>query len=114
MNGDFSLSKFDYLSIDEHEFIECFLKYQGNFKAIQNEKGMSYPATKNKLAVILDKLKFTPQKPNEKSEIPMTIVKNVPIKNTDSLAVKRIKEKLNASEGMASIPLYSGDSCYMV
>jgi len=44
----------------------------------------------------------------------MTIVKNVPIKNTDSLAVKRIKEKLNASEGMASIPLYSGDSCYMV
>lgn len=111
MNGDFSLSKFDYLSIDEHEFIECFLKYQGNFKAIQNEKGMSYPATKKKLAVILDKLKFTPQKPNEKSEIPMTIVKNVPIKNTDSLAVKRIKEKLNAAEGMASIPLYSGDSC---
>jgi len=42
LNGDFSLSKFDYLSIDEHEFIECFLKYQGNFKAIQNEKGMCY------------------------------------------------------------------------
>ena len=89
LNGDFPLSKFDYLSIDEHEFIECFMKYQGNFKAIQNEKGMSYPATKKKLADILDKLKLTPQKPNEKSEIPMTIVKNVPIKNTDSLAVKR-------------------------
>ncbi len=56
LNGDFTLSKFDYLTKDEHDFIECFLKYQGNFKLVQNERGMSYPATKKSLVNILEKL----------------------------------------------------------
>ncbi|MFZ3076241.1 MAG: hypothetical protein WA114_08715 [Psychrobacter glacincola] len=72
---------------------------------------MSYPAAKKKLADILEKLKLTLQKPAERSELPMQIIKNTTIKNTDSPVVKKIKEKLNSSEGIASIPLYSGDSC---
>ena len=52
LSGDFPLSKFDYLSIDEMDFIECFLKHQGNFKAVQNEKERSYPATKKRLLVL--------------------------------------------------------------
>lgn len=48
LSGDFLLSRFDYLFIDEMDFIECFLKHQGNFKAVQNEKDMSYPATKKR------------------------------------------------------------------
>lgn len=111
LNGDFPLSKFDYLSLDELEFIECFLKYQGNFKALQNEKSMSYPATKKKLTDILDKLNLTTQKPIERSEFPVSVIKNVPIKIADSLVIKKIKEKLNACEGIATIPLYSGDNC---
>lgn len=111
LNGDFPLSKFDYLTADELEFIECFLKYQGNFKAVQNEKGMSYPATKKKLTDILEKLKLTEPNPIERSEIPMLILRNVPIKENDSLAIKKIKEKLNEAGGKATVTLYSGDSC---
>lgn len=111
LNGDFPLSKFDYLSTDELEFIECFLKYQGNFKVVQSEKGMSYPATKKKLADILDKLKLTSQKPDKRSDTPMPKIKNLPIRDTDSLVVKKIKEKLNAEGGQTTITLYNGDGC---
>jgi hypothetical protein len=36
---------------------------------------------------------------------------NQPINKTDSTVVRMIKEKLNRSDGRASIPLYSGDLC---
>ena len=111
LNGNFHLSKFDYLTIDEFEFIECFLKHQGNFKAVQNEKGMSYPATKKKLTDILDKLKLTPQNTIERSELSVPSIKNLPVKDTDSLVVRKIKEKLNAEVGQATVTLYNGDGC---
>lgn len=111
LNGDFSLSKFDYLSNNELEFVECFLKYQGNFKAVQNEMGMAYPAAKKKLADILCKLELTTRKGDEGNELAMPIIKNIPIKDTDSLVVTKIKEKLNAGEGGAIVTLYNGDSC---
>ncbi len=41
----------------------------------------------------------------------MSIFKSVPIKDTDSPVVKRIKQKLNVFEGIATIPLYSGEKC---
>jgi hypothetical protein len=41
----------------------------------------------------------------------MPTLKNQPIKDTDSLVVKKIKEKLNATDGQATIMLYSGDRC---
>lgn len=111
LNGDFPLSKFDYLSVDELEFVECFLKYQGNFKAVQNEKSMSYPATKKKLTDILDKLKLTPPKAIERSGFSVPTIKNLPVKDTDSLVVRKIKEKLNAEGGQATVTLYNGDGC---
>lgn len=111
LNGDFPLSKFDYLTIDELEIVECFLKHQGNFKAVQNEKGMSYPATKKKLTDILDKLKLTPQKPVEGNESPIPTITKIPIKDTDSLVVRKVKEKLNAAGGQAIVSLYNGDGC---
>lgn len=111
LNGDFPLSKFDYLSTDELDFVESFLKAQGNFKTLQNEKGMSYPAVKKKFNDILDKLNLSPIKGEERNETAMITVDNQPIKETDSLVIKKIKEKLNAVDGRASIPLYSGDLC---
>lgn len=111
LNGDFPLSKFDYLSTDELEFVQCFLKYQGSFKAVQSERGMSYPATKKKLTDILEKLKLTPQNSIYRSEISMLTIKNLPVKDTDSLVVRRIKEKLNAEGGKATVNLYNGDGC---
>jgi len=111
LNGDFSLSKFDYLSIDELDFVECFLKARGNFKTIQLERGISYPAAKKKFNGILDKLKLSLLKAAEKNETLMATADNQPINETDGLVVKKIKEKLNSSGGRTTIPLYSGDSC---
>ena len=93
LNGDFPLSKFDYLSTDEIDFIESFLKAQGNFKTLQNEKGLSYPAVKKKFSSILAKLDLSPTNKEERSESNMMTVDNQPITENDSLVVKRIKTK---------------------
>jgi len=111
LNGDFPLSKFDYLSTDEIDFIESFLKAQGNFKTLQNVKGLSYPAVKKKFNNILEKLNLSPINSEERSENNMVTVNNQPITDNDSLVIKRIKTKLNEIGGRASIPLYSGDLC---
>ena len=93
------------------EFVECFLKYHGNFKALQNEKGLSYPAVKKKFADILDKLNLNTQETDERKIPPMPTIKSVPIKDSDSPVVKRIKDKLNNAGGKATITLYSGEGC---
>lgn len=111
LNGDFPLSKFDYLSEEELYFVESFLKAQGNFKTLQIEKGMSYPAVKKKFSDILDKLNLSTVKIEERDETMMFTVAVQLINDTDSKVIKKIKEKLNASGGKASIPLYSGDLC---
>lgn len=111
LSGDFPLSKFDYLSIDEMDFIECFLKHQGNFKAVQNEKEISYPATKKRLVAILEKLELVQSKSEEKMDFSMSKVAHVDIKDCDSIVVRTIKEKLNNNNGRAIIRLYQGDSC---
>lgn len=111
LSGDFSLSKFDYLSIDEREFIECFLKHQGNFKAIQNEKDMSYPSTKKRLVDILEKLELVQPKSEENIDFSISEVTHVDIKDCDSIVVRTLKEKLNDNNGRAIIRLYQGDSC---
>lgn len=41
----------------------------------------------------------------------MPTLENLSIKDNDSLVVRKIKEKLNAADGQATITLYSGDSC---
>ena len=111
LSGDFPLSKFDYLSIDEMDFIECSLKHQGNFKAVQNKKDMSYPATKKRLVDILEKLELVQPKSEEKMDFSMNKVTHVDIKDCDSIVVRTIKEKLNDNNGRAIIRLYQGDSC---
>lgn len=111
LNGDFPLSKFDYLASDELEFVESFLRAQGNFKTLQVEKGMSYPAVKKKFNDILDKLNLITIKSEERNEAIMITAGVQPIKENDSPVVKRIKENLNESNGRASIPLYSGELC---
>ncbi|MCT4660942.1 MAG: DUF2089 domain-containing protein [Tissierellales bacterium] len=111
LNGDFPLSKFDYLSKEELEFIECFLRAQGNFKTLQIEKDMSYPAVKKKFNDILTKLDLSKLKREKQNKVIIEMPSFQPIEETDSIVVRKIKEKLNESGGKASIPLYSGDLC---
>lgn len=110
LNGDFPLSKFDYLSMDELDFVESFLRAQGNFKTLQNEKNMSYPAVKKKFNDILDKLEITTKESNEQEDITIEPLLQS-INAVDSSVVKKIKEKLNDNNGIAIIPLFRGDSC---
>jgi hypothetical protein len=66
---------------------------------------------KKKFDDILDKLDLIIIKSKERSETIMIAVDVPPVKENDSIVVRKIKEKLNASNGRASIPLYSGKLC---
>jgi len=50
ISGQFTLSKFDYLSVEQLNFIEIFIKNQGNIKAIEKEMNISYPTVKKLLS----------------------------------------------------------------
>ena len=111
LSGKFSLSKFDYLSSEDLDFIELFLKSHGSFKTLQLELNMSYPAVKRKYNEILIKLGLQQLDIEEKVSVEMTTPKYVAIAETDSLVTRTIKEKLNINEGRALIPQFRGDLC---
>ncbi|MBC3803322.1 DUF2089 family protein [Acetobacterium fimetarium] len=111
LNGEFQLGNFAYLTQDELEFVESFLKAQGNFKTIQFEMEMSYPAVKKKFSDILEKLNLTPIKIEEAEDDAMGNKEIQSINTTDSPVVVRIKEKLNEHSGEAFIPLFQRDLC---
>lgn len=111
LNGEFPLSKFDYLTEEETDFVESFLRAQGSFKTLQKDRRMSYLAVKKKYSEIMKKLDLVPINSGDKIESAMRISNEQPINNDDSPVVKRIKESLNAKGGRASIPLFRGDLC---
>lgn len=111
LTGDFGLSKFDYLSADELDFVITFLKFQGNFKAVQEERGMSYPAVKKKFSEIIMKLGIDEIKNKQEEAGNVPTVSFLPVEPNDSPVIARIKEKLNACGGRAKIRLLQGDLC---
>lgn len=84
LTGDFGLSKFDYLSADELDFVLTFLEYQGNFKAVQEQKGMSYPAVKKKIADIVVKLGIDDIKDVKEEVMDVPTVSFLPVEPNDS------------------------------
>lgn len=49
IENEFELSKFAYLSNEQLEFAEVFLKCRGNIKDVEKEMGISYPTVRAKL-----------------------------------------------------------------
>lgn len=49
IEGNFTLSKFNYLETEKLYFIEVFVKNRGNIKAIEKELNISYPTVKKML-----------------------------------------------------------------
>lgn len=49
IEGEFTLSKFNYLEQEKLFFIEVFVKNRGNIKAIEKELNLSYPTVKKML-----------------------------------------------------------------
>ncbi|MFD3156750.1 DUF2089 family protein [Haloimpatiens sp. FM7330] len=64
--GNFELSKFDYLSSKDINFIILFLTHQDNLKAIQKDTGISYTEVKKKLGDIFTNLGIDPSKEEER------------------------------------------------
>ncbi|MGO4889958.1 DUF2089 family protein [Anaerobacillus sp. MEB173] len=109
--GNFELSKFDYLSAEELDFVVTFLMYHGNFKAVQEKKGMSYPAVKKRISEVLMKLGIEDIKHEKKAEAAKSVINFLQIKSKDSLVIARIKAKLNDCGGKTTIKLLQGDDC---
>lgn len=53
------LSRYDTLSAPLCAFLDCFLKNQGNIKAVGEELGISYPTVKRRLDQLLNALGLT-------------------------------------------------------
>jgi hypothetical protein len=60
INGEFSLSRLNYLTKEQIQFVELFLKNQGNIKAIEKDLNISYPTVKKILNEVLVAMGFEP------------------------------------------------------
>ena len=58
IEGDFTLSKFNYMNADKLYFIEIFIKNRGNIKAIEKELSISYPTVKKMLDEVISELGY--------------------------------------------------------
>ncbi len=58
ITGEFALSRFSYLSKEELQFVETFVRVQGNIKEMEKELEMSYPTVKKNLDAIVIKMGF--------------------------------------------------------
>lgn len=108
LSNDFSLNKFNLLDNEDFYFLEKFLKYSGNLKELQQSLKISYPVAKKRLQKIQQALGYLEiTKDEEHIEI---ILAELPIYKDESTTVKKIKNKLNESNGLATIKLPKGGS----
>ena len=59
IEGDFKLSKFNYLSDEQLKFALVFLKNAVNIKAVEKELDISYPTVKKNLDELIEALGFS-------------------------------------------------------
>lgn len=58
ISGNFTLSKFDYLTPSQQEFALIFLKNAGNIKMVEKELNISYPTVKKNIDDLISALGF--------------------------------------------------------
>lgn len=59
IENDFELSKLSYLTGEQLNFIEVFIKSRGNIKEVEKELGISYPTVRAKLDEVIAALGYT-------------------------------------------------------
>lgn len=84
VEGNFTLSKFNYLETEKLYFIEVFIKNRGNIKQIEKELNISYPTVKKMLDDVIvglgyslepyDDEVFTKEKDKEESKVSKTSI----------------------------------------
>ena len=65
IENDFELSKFSYLTMDQLNFAEVFIKCRGNIKDVEKELGISYPTVRGKIEDLVASLGYTPIREKE-------------------------------------------------
>lgn len=68
IENEFNLSKFDYLSIEQLNFIETFVRCRGSIKEVERELGISYPTVRAKLDEVIESLGYLPKETKGKNE----------------------------------------------
>lgn len=109
LSNDFALSKFNYLKEEDLNFIEMYLRCQGNLKELQKQLKITYPAAKRQFDKVLKSLGFTQVDENSFSNIEV-ILSELPIYDDESNTIKSIKKRLNAHNGLATLALPRGGS----
>jgi hypothetical protein len=69
LQGEFTLSKFNYLDTEKLYFIELFVKNRGNIKAIEKEMKLSYPTIKKMLDEVIEQLGYSVDIEPEEPEV---------------------------------------------
>ncbi|WP_167957784.1 DUF2089 domain-containing protein [Anaerosporobacter faecicola] len=111
LTNNFAMSKFNYLDYEDLHFIDNYLKCRGNLKELMQLMDLSYPAAKKRLDQVLDRLGYGLSGSN--GDTIEVIIDALPIYKDESIATKRIKEKLNACKGIATLPLSNNKTFFI-
>jgi hypothetical protein len=91
IENSFKLSKFEYLDVDQLNFIETFLRCRGNIKDVEKELGISYPTVRAKLDDVIAAMGYNiPKKPTVNSKDVLDMLEKGEI--THEQAVNMLKE----------------------
>ncbi|MBR4800379.1 MAG: DUF2089 domain-containing protein [Clostridia bacterium] len=104
------VSKFEILTEEQKNFLITFLKCEGSIKQVGEKLQISYPTVKKRYDELLTALGINEEKQNKIEEkINMSVFEN--LDKTSNKPSDIIKTKLFYNNGVAIIPLQSGDMC---
>lgn len=99
LEGEFSLSKFNYMNPDKLYFIEIFVKNRGNIKAIEKELNISYPTVKKMLDEVIVELGYDSSHNTEKEEV-VEQTSNVKVQSKVDVIKKLKNKEITAAEAV--------------
>ena len=106
------LSRYDTLSAPLCAFLDCFLKNQGNIKAVGEELGISYPTVKRRLDQLLNALDLTEK--NQPEPVHLDPAAFGPVHQDSNIPSEIVRYKLFAAGGAVTIPLLDGKPCQVI
>lgn len=104
-----ALSPYDYLAEAQSEFLAIFLKCRGNLKSAGEQMGLSYPAVKRRLDLLLAALGYAKETENDMEEIDMSSFGAIDYKSVKASDI--VRRKLYEHNGTATISLLDGKLC---
>lgn len=97
IEGEFTMSKFDYLTPEQQTFALVFLKNAGNIKSIENELNISYPTVKKCLDEVICGLGFQEVINNRASKLTRKEILSMIAK--DEISLEEAEKLIKDSEG---------------